>query len=46
MATYLARALFDYEKVEDSELSIKANSVVTVLEVNDSGWGLVSIVAL
>ena len=39
---FFARALFDYEAVESSELGVIAGDFLTVEEVNESGWCLVS----
>lgn len=33
--------MFDYEKVEESEISVSKGQLVSVREVNDSGWCLV-----
>ncbi len=37
---FFARALFDYEAVEASELSVYEGDFLTVEEVNESGWCL------
>ena len=39
---FFAKALFEYEAVEESELSVTAGDFLTVEEVNESGWCLVS----
>ena len=38
---FFAKALFEYEAVEESELSVTAGDFLTVEEVNESGWCLV-----
>lgn len=38
---FFAKALFDYEAVESSELTVVAGDFLTVEEVNESGWCLV-----
>lgn len=40
MTDFHAKALFAYEAVEESELAINEGDIVTVKEVNDSGWCL------
>jgi len=40
MELYKAKALFDYEAVEETELDIKKNDIVSIEENNDSGWSL------
>jgi len=37
---FFAKALFDYEAVESSELAVVAGDFLTVEEVNESGWCL------
>ena len=37
---YTAKALFDYDAVEDTELTIFVGDVVIVEEDNESGWCL------
>jgi hypothetical protein len=39
---FFAKALFDYEAVEASELTVVTGDFLTVEEVNESGWCLVS----
>lgn len=38
---FFAKALFDYEAVEPSELDVTTGDFLTVEEVNESGWCLV-----
>jgi len=37
---YFARVLFDYEAVEETELSVSKDETLTVEETNESGWCL------
>jgi len=37
---FFARVLFDYEAVEETELSVSKDETVTVEETNESGWCL------
>jgi hypothetical protein len=38
---FFAKALFEYDAVESSELSVVTGDFLTVEEVNESGWCLV-----
>ena len=42
---FVARALFDYEAVESTELSLTSGDTVSIEEVNESGWSLARLVS-
>lgn len=37
---YFARALFDYDAVEDTEMSVRKGDYMQIEEINDTGWCL------
>ena len=42
---FMARALFDYDAVEPTELNLTTGDTVSIEEVNESGWSLARLVS-
>ena len=42
---FIARALFDYDAVESTELNLTTGDTVSIEEVNESGWSLARLIS-